>query len=242
MSKPERSYHQWCPIAVGLDLIGDRWVLLVLRELAIGERRFTDLRVALAGIAPNLLSERLRALRDAGLVDTVDLPPPAARTVYRLTDDGRQTLPVLRAVAQFGARHLVGEPSNAEFGARRLIHALLLPWWTPGVDVRARVDIGDGRPLDVVLAGDRVEVIEPDGPPDVTLTTTPSTLAAVRRGDHAARLVLTGSASAKRAFLAVFDLPAAVRPRRGTGTSAGARSPRSSPARRPAALRAHRPA
>src|SRR3954470_2071105 len=94
----DRTYGQYCPIAAGLDLIGDRWTLLICRELSIGDRRFTDLRTALTGIAPNLLSERLRALSAAGLVTCAELPPPAARSVYRLTEAGRGVLPVLRSL------------------------------------------------------------------------------------------------------------------------------------------------
>ncbi len=107
-----RTYGQYCPIAKGLDVIGDRWVLLICRELSFGDQRFTDLRVALPRIAPNLLSERLRDLQAAGLVTTAELPPPAARTVYRLTAEGRRIVPVLRAVARFGAPYLDGEPTR----------------------------------------------------------------------------------------------------------------------------------
>ena len=78
-----RSYDQYCPIAVALDALGDRWTLLILRELTIGERRFTDLRTALPGIAPNLLADRLRDLQERGLVEQRELPPPAARAVLR---------------------------------------------------------------------------------------------------------------------------------------------------------------
>lgn len=91
-----RTYGQYCPIARGLDVLGDRWVLLICRELSQGDQRFTDLRTALGRIAPNLLSDRLRDLQAAGLVTTAELPPPAARTVYRLTDEGRRAVPVLR--------------------------------------------------------------------------------------------------------------------------------------------------
>src|SRR6476660_7578607 len=108
-AKHERTYGQFCPIAAGLDVVGDRWVLLICRELAFGDQRFTDLRSALRGIAPNLLSARLRMLTAAGLVTTAELPPPAARTVYRLTAAGRRVIPVLRAVARFGAPYLEGE-------------------------------------------------------------------------------------------------------------------------------------
>ena len=118
MTLSERTYGQYCPIAAGLDLVGDRWTLLICRELAQGDRRYTDLCSALDGIAPNLLSDRLRMLQDAGLVTTAELPPPAARSVYRLTDDGRDVIPVLRAMARFGVRYLDGEPDEEMSAAR----------------------------------------------------------------------------------------------------------------------------
>ena len=75
-----KSYEQFCTIAAALDLVGDRWTLLILRELSFGEQRFTDLKAALPGIATNLLTERLRKLEDAGLVEQQELPAPAARS------------------------------------------------------------------------------------------------------------------------------------------------------------------
>ena len=83
-----RSYHQNCPIAKGLDVLGERWTLLILRELIGGPRRYGDLRAQLPGIATNLLADRLRELEDAGLVDREELPPPIARTVYTLSETG----------------------------------------------------------------------------------------------------------------------------------------------------------
>ena len=85
---PARSYNQNCPIARGLDVLGERWTLLILRELVGGPRRYGDLRAELPGIATNLLADRLRELEDAGLVDRTELPPPVARTVYTLSDTG----------------------------------------------------------------------------------------------------------------------------------------------------------
>src|SRR2546421_5058094 len=84
-----RSYEQFCPLARALDVLGERWTLLVVRELLLGPRRFSDLRAHLPGIAPALLTQRLRDLEAAGLVRRAELPPPAARTVYELTERGR---------------------------------------------------------------------------------------------------------------------------------------------------------
>ena len=83
-----KSYKQNCPVARGLDVIGERWTVLILRELIAGARRYSDLRVALPGIATNLLADRLRELEEAGIVDRTELPPPIARTVYSLSDLG----------------------------------------------------------------------------------------------------------------------------------------------------------
>src|SRR6202012_2068158 len=104
---PARSYNQNCPIARGLDILGERWTLLILRELVGGPRRYGDLRAQLPGIATNLLAERLKELQDAGLVERADLPAPLGRTVYSLSDRGWQkAIPVLRRVAIVGLDRL----------------------------------------------------------------------------------------------------------------------------------------
>jgi DNA-binding HxlR family transcriptional regulator len=201
----ERTYGQFCPIAAGLDVIGDRWVLLILRELSIGERRFTDLRNDLPGIAPNLLSERLRTLQAAGLVETAELPPPAARTVYRLTDEGRRVQPVLRSVARFGAHFLEGEPGQ-RLDARRTAHALLVPWWrATGEPLHARVVVDGDDEIDLVVDAS-VSVSAPSGTPDVTLHVARRDLAESRRTDEPLVAQITGPASARRSFLEQFDL------------------------------------
>jgi DNA-binding HxlR family transcriptional regulator len=208
----ERTYGQFCPIAAGLDIIGDRWTLLMLRELSIGDRRFTDLRAALSGIAPNLLTERLRSLQAAGLVAAVDLPPPAARSVYRLTDEGRRVEPVLRSVARFGARYLVGEPSET-FDAHRAVYALLAPWRRrPTATIRARLSVlGDDGvdeidSLDLALDIDGMHVEPPEGKPDVTLRVAIADLVAARRTNGALVGELSGKAASRRVFLEQFNL------------------------------------
>lgn len=108
-----RSYGQFCPIGYSLDLLGERWTLLIVRELASGPRRFTDLRTNLAGIAPNLLTDRLRALEHAGIVATRELPPPAARSVYTLTEHGSSLRPALYELARWGL-DLLGAPDPDE--------------------------------------------------------------------------------------------------------------------------------
>jgi DNA-binding HxlR family transcriptional regulator len=99
-----KSYHQYCPVAHALDLIGDRWALLIVRELMLGQRRYTDLADALPGIGTNILAGRLRHLEGAGVVRRTKLPPPAAVTVYELTAEGRALDDVMRSLAQWGSR------------------------------------------------------------------------------------------------------------------------------------------
>jgi DNA-binding HxlR family transcriptional regulator len=101
-----KTYDQYCPVAVTLDLVGERWTLLIIRELLGGPLRYTDLQAALKGIPPNLLADRLRDLEAHGLVEKQTLPPPAARTVFALTDDGRALDAVVRDLARWGLRRL----------------------------------------------------------------------------------------------------------------------------------------
>src|ERR671918_2218090 len=109
----ERSYEQSCPLACALDLLGERWTLLIVRDLLAGPKRYTDLRRGLPGLATDLLTERLRALEEAGIVRRRKLPPPAAVTVYELTERGRELEPALFGLARFGFG-LLGEPPSAE--------------------------------------------------------------------------------------------------------------------------------
>jgi DNA-binding HxlR family transcriptional regulator len=98
------TYSQGCPIAVALDTIGDRWMLLLLRDLAHAPMRYSDLQAINPKISPNLLSKRLRQLQEAGLVSKRVLPPPGAATVYELAPQARAAvLPVLNALGRFGA-------------------------------------------------------------------------------------------------------------------------------------------
>ena len=111
-----RSYGQYCAVAKALDVIGDRWTLLVIRELLLhGECRHADLMLGLPGIATNLLSDRLRTLEDIRLVARKTAPPPVATTLYHLTDAGRDVKPVLRALGYFGARYMTEPTGEEEF-------------------------------------------------------------------------------------------------------------------------------
>ncbi len=118
-----KRYDQYCPIAHSLGVVGERWTLLVVRELLYGPKRYTDLAAELPGIGTNILAARLKELESAGIVAKKKLPPPFASTVYELTPAGRELRPVLHELARFGAR-LMGPPAPDALEPGWLMHAL----------------------------------------------------------------------------------------------------------------------
>jgi DNA-binding HxlR family transcriptional regulator len=167
-----RSYEQYCPLACALDLVGERWTLLVIRELLAGPKRYTDLRRALPGLATDLLTERLRRLEDGGVLRRRELPPPAAVTVYELTERGRDLEPALFGLARFGLG-LLGEPpaGDAPPPTERfalMLRALFDPGGAPATP-EAWVFESGGAAVAVTVGGGQFDVL-PDagqltGPP-----------------------------------------------------------------------------
>jgi DNA-binding HxlR family transcriptional regulator len=119
----KRTYGDGCGIAHALDLVGERWALLVVRELLLGPKRFTDLRDGLPNASPNVLSQRLRELEQAGIVRRRKLPPPAATWVYELTDWGRELKPVAISLGTWALRSPTF-PEDAPVGTDSVILAL----------------------------------------------------------------------------------------------------------------------
>jgi DNA-binding HxlR family transcriptional regulator len=145
-----RSYGQYCALARALDVVGDRWTLLVIRELSHGPQRYSELQAGLPGIATNLLAERLRSLEDHGLVDRSD-------DGYRLTERGQDLAPTLRALVRWGAPLMRSGQGDDEFRSRWLGTAL--PALLEGTTLR------DPVILDLVVEGTTTRlVIGPDGP------------------------------------------------------------------------------
>jgi DNA-binding HxlR family transcriptional regulator len=118
-----RTYGDPCGIARALDLVGERWALLVVRELLLGPKRFTDLRAGLPHVGPDILAQRLRELEQVGVVRRDQLPPPAGARVYELTDRGRGLEPVLLALGRWGSQAPV-PPEHGELGVDALVLAL----------------------------------------------------------------------------------------------------------------------
>ncbi len=162
-----RAYDQYCPIAHALDLVGERWSLLVVRELMRGPKRYTDLAETL-GIGTNILAARLRDLEAGGVVTKRTLPPPAASRVYELTEYGRELKSAIRELAVWGARSLGPPTEPGELFPGWLgnaIDSVLAPVAPPGKfefrvgdEIASLVD-GDAVPggveePDVVVEGD----------------------------------------------------------------------------------------
>src|SRR5947208_12687027 len=119
-----RQYAQYCPVARSLDLLGERWTLLVVRALLMGPRRYGDLREGLPGIATDLLTARLRGLEDAGYVARRRLPMPASVTVYELTDAGKALAPLVLQLARLGIANLGAPGTEEDLNAEALVLSL----------------------------------------------------------------------------------------------------------------------
>ena len=205
-----RTYEQYCPIATALDVLGDRWTLLVLRELLIGECRFTDLRRALPGMAPNLLTERLRVLEDQGLVARRELPPPAARTVYGATAAARGVVPVLRALARFGSDRM-GPPEGEEVRPPMAGFGLVASFHHPDPAAPRQHSrlVLDGEPFDLVTEGEHLSARHrPDERPDLLITGPAAAVVTARQGHVALGELadVVGSRAARREFERRFGL------------------------------------
>jgi DNA-binding HxlR family transcriptional regulator len=158
-----RSYDEYCSLARSLDVVGDRWTLLVVRELTLrGPSRYTDLRAGLPGIATNLLADRLRELEQAGVVEREEAPPPVATTLFRLTARGERLRPALEALARWGM------PLMAE---QKPTDAVRSHWVAWALESLLRDHEPDGPPVSVELrTGDQpIAIATRDGGLDVRL-------------------------------------------------------------------------
>lgn len=187
-----RTYGQYCSMARALDVAGDRWRLLIVRELLTqGDCRYSDLRRGLPGMASNLLAQRLREMEESGLLVRKELPPPVGSTVYALTRRGRELQGVVRELVRWGAPLMAESPDGEEFR----YHWLALPLRflcrdnlpdRPRVVVRVG-SLADG--CDVVAEAGAVDVLQPspDRAADATVTGPPQLLVALFTGQVPAR-------------------------------------------------------
>lgn len=211
-----KRYEQYCAVARALDVVGERWTLLVIRSLLMGPQRYTDLRDALPGIATDLLTARLRTLADAGYVRRARLPRPAAASVYELTETGWQLAPVVLALARLGVAQLGPPTPNEQVNADALVLLLRASYHGPSGSKSYALEL-DGEPYTVTVGEDaRVETARGSArEPDLTLRTSSRTLAELLSGaitSDAARadglLALDGPLPELERFLAGFAFPA----------------------------------
>jgi DNA-binding HxlR family transcriptional regulator len=212
-----RTYGDRCGVARALDAVGERWALLVVRELLLGPKRFTDLRTGLPHASPNVLAQRLRELDAAGIVRRRRLPPPAASQVYELTDRGRELEPVVLALGRWGAGT---EPPPEEVGMSVDSHVISLrtlfaPHLAEGLDARLELRLGEQR-FRAEVADGQLTVAPGEAPDaDATIEAEPAALLALVRGrrelDEALRtgdVAIAGDRGAAERFLGLFPLPA----------------------------------
>jgi DNA-binding HxlR family transcriptional regulator len=208
-----RHYGDRCGIARALDVVGDRWALLVVRELLFGPKRFLQLRAGLPGMSPNVLSQRLRELEDAGLVRREVLEPPASVAVYGLTARGRALEPVLLELGRWGSQEPV--TTSRELSVSALLVALKT-LFDPAAATDATVAIRvDGQWFGVTVTGRAIDIAAGrPGRAATTIETDVATLRVVAMGreplataERAGRLTLHGDRSAAEAFTRMFPLP-----------------------------------
>ena len=188
--RTRRGYEQFCPVATALDVVGERWTLLVVRDLLMGPKRYTDLREGLPGIATDLLAARLRTLEGAGLVTRRTLPRPAPATVYELTERGRQLGQVLAGLARVGFS-LLDEPADDVTAPPERVVLALRPAFQRDAarDLEATYELVLGEETFVVtVAGGAVDTRRGTADaPDLTMRTDPVTLVWVLQGHLAPR-------------------------------------------------------
>lgn len=217
----KRRYDEGCAAAHALDLVGERWALLVVRELLVGPKRFTDLEAGLPGVSPNVLSQRLRDLETIGVLTRTRLPPPAAARVYDLTPWGRELEPVLMALGRWGVRSLT-MPFTAPTSPAALVVALRT-MFVPAAAGRFKAEValhvvspnlGEER-LRARIVGGRLELERgPAENPAVTLQSDPETLKGLAFGgltleaaQEMGALTLTGDPAQAERFFSLFRLP-----------------------------------
>jgi DNA-binding HxlR family transcriptional regulator len=204
-----RTYGDRCGVARALDFVGERWALLVVRELLLGPKRFTDLRAGLRHIGPDMLAQRLRELEHAGVVRKAKLPPPAASQVYELTDWGRELEPVILGLGRWGSMAPVvsdDEPLGAD-AAMIALKTMFDPAAADGLQAGYAVRLGESE-YDVRVADGRLEIRRGTAEqPDATIETDPATLAAVVwHGRPVGDLEISGRRPLVRRFLRLFPI------------------------------------
>jgi DNA-binding HxlR family transcriptional regulator len=208
----KRSYGDPCGVARALDLVGERWALLVVRELLLGPKRFTDLRAGLPHLSADVLSQRLRELEQAGVVRRSKLPPPAGSRVYELTTWGKELEPVIISLGSWGSRAPFPD-SDVPLGADALMIALKTVFdrsLADGRDSEVEIVLGEDR-FSARVGGGKLEIVRTAAEcPDAKIATDPATLAAVLwhgRAMNDGAIEIQGDRQVAELFLRLFGAP-----------------------------------
>lgn len=206
----KRRYRDACGAAHGLELIGERWALLVLRELMLGPRRFSDLRADLPGISANVLTQRLGELEARGIVRRARLPPPASVQVYEATPWGLEAEPLVQALGRWAVRSPRHDPTLPISAVSVMLsfRTMLSPKLAKGMDARIGFKFGEDEFVSRLRNGEMQVVREPVGACDVVFSGPPAALAAVVYGGQSLDLVgVTGDRALAERFVTLFPLP-----------------------------------
>jgi DNA-binding HxlR family transcriptional regulator/putative sterol carrier protein len=213
-----RNYRQFCGLARALDLVGERWALLVVRDLLIGPKRFTELQVGLHGIPTNVLTSRLRELEDAGIVRRRAQAQPGRGVVYELTDYGRELEGPVLALGFWGAKAL-GAPEKDDCVSLDALALALRGAFRPekarGPQRLYELTV-DGKSLRIAVKGGRATVpASSAGEPDLSLETSPGVLSELFAGrldvdaaTTSGRVTLEGDRAEARRLFEMFRFPA----------------------------------
>lgn len=213
-----KSYGQWCALARALDIVGERWTLLVIRELLDGPKRYTDLREGIPGISTDVLAARLKQLEQDGLVVRRTLPPPAASNVYELAEMGRELAPAVAALIKWGARLLGPRRADEAFQPHWLVlglRGMLRHDRAADAELDVEFDLGSGESLRVRIdRGALIHLVNPKRAPDIVVRGDLPTLAAIADGSlpsrdaiREGRLQIDGSRKAVREYGRLFPRP-----------------------------------
>jgi DNA-binding HxlR family transcriptional regulator len=209
----KRRYEDACGLAHALELLGERWAMLVLRELAYGPRRFSELRADLQGISANVLTQRLTELEARGLVRRIKLPPPASVQVYQATEWGLEAIPVIASLGRWAARSPTHDPHQpmSHVSLIMSLQTLLSPALADGLRARIGFRLGEANYVTTLHDGrldvERGEAVDCD----VEFIGTPSEVAAVIHGGAPLETItVKGDMELARRFVTLFPLPSKV--------------------------------
>src|SRR5881275_1688136 len=183
-TEEKRRYEDACGLAHAMELLGERWAMLVLRELAYGPRRFSELKVDLQGISANVLTQRLTELEARGLVRKVKLPPPASVQVYQATEWGLEAVPMIASLGRWAARSPAHDPTlpMSHVSVIMSLQTLISPALAKGMDERIGFRLGDADYVVHVHDGELGVKRGDIGNCSVTFTGSPTNVAAVIHG------------------------------------------------------------